>query len=147
MYKGNSVQRKRLQRFSKFLRNLPTEHFDISCVVQSKETDPTKINLKSCGTAACAIGHLVVFNPWRFEYSPGPNFTEFNQFIIKDKVTHNDDWGELVKDYFGIHDKYIFHQNGYETKNGWPMSAVDITPQMVADKIDHLLSSKDDDEE
>ncbi len=141
-YKGNATQRKRLKRFSAYLRKLKPEYFNLDTLCSVKGTTTATVNdihVNGCGTAACALGNLPIFNRRRFRFKHYRSDFLDNKtiFDVVDNVTGTDDWCGLAKEYFGFKDSEecssVFLDDGYIEK---------ATPQDVADKIDVLLAVK-----
>ncbi len=130
----DQLQRKRARRFANFLLTVPAKQFDMNTVCETKgqNVDASPI-VGECGTVACAIGHLPVFN--RFTYSWDSRFSDETYFNVEDKETGDEDYDVIAEKYFGFSQdevEWLFNPGGYS-------EYVRVTPKTVAKRILGLL--------
>lgn len=146
-----SVQRKRAWRFVGFLRRLPRKHFNMSHWVVSDTARSAQgcliaiqDEVNSCGTTACALGHLPVFNPKVFAYKA--YYSEiWEQYKITNGIKVRGKRGyqhptDIAEDYFGIPEnicmKIFVNKKTYKGTR-WDR----VTPVMVAAKLEQYLKN------
>lgn len=103
--KMTAVQRKRSYRFAKFLMTkVKEDSFDLDfvCLSSSNNTSDAKIMeelTRGCGTVACAIGHLPLFNKKRFSYEirPGDRYIH-----VRDNVENHNSFSTISENYLGF---------------------------------------------
>lgn len=135
----NQVQRKRAIRFANFLLKVPKEQFDIEYICKSDASTRRPLTglVGKCGTVGCAIGHLPIFNPQRFEYKLWTNGTTSSQYDVKDKVSGSYSLREHAETYLGfseVETSWLFFGGGYNKSN--------VTPKDVGNRILNLLNKK-----
>lgn len=98
------VQRKRFIRYANFLNRLSSKHFNLDVVCSAGENPMLELLDKenSCGTVACAYGHLPIFNPRVFEYYTNGYRGRWGTHNVVTKGKHNFDEFEAATEYFGI---------------------------------------------
>lgn len=134
----NQLQRKRAKRFAAFLINkVRAKQFDIDrvCEIMNGDNeDPLKGLTGACGTVACAIGHLPVYNPKRFRFIGNASY-----FEVLDTETRSKDYINIAVNYFGFTEDeadWLFTPWGYEEYKR-------VTPKTVARRILGLLNKND----
>lgn len=135
----NQVQRKRARRFANFLLKVPKEQFNIDYVCYStKENRRPVTKLGDCGSVACAMGHLPLFNPRRFVYKQWVERPTAVEYDIRDVVTGSINIRNHATEYFGFTEnecRWLFFPDGYGYSSY-------VTPEDVANRILGILDKK-----
>lgn len=124
----NSVERKRLKRFIAFLKKVPESQFNMNVICQVKNIYDTPDF--SCGTAACAIGHLPLFNPRVFSYK----YHSGRCYNVLNKETGEYNYIHVGKEYFGL-----TYSQSEEAFNAYCYPQDKISPSDVAAKLESYL--------
>lgn len=135
-----SVQRKRFIRYANFMNRLPVKHFNLNMIC-SAGLNPIHELLdeeNSCGTTACALGHLPVFNPRVFVFRRNGYLGRWGNYGIGNKKTGCSDSFETAEEYFGITQKQL--RDLFEPKS-YPVSDWN-NPKAVAAKMYKILGVK-----
>lgn len=119
----NQVQRKRARRFAQFLLKVPTEQFDIDYVCYTTKDDrrPIRGLVGKCGSVACAIGHLPIFNPRVFVYKQWVERESSSEYDVRNVLTNTVGIRQHGTEYFGFTDKeayWLFYPEGYNYQGG-----------------------------
>lgn len=132
----NQIERKRVKRFAQFLNDIPAKQFDIQrvCEITNQNSENPRQGLTGgCGTVACAIGHLPVYNPRRFKFH---NVVDQWSFEVEDIETGETDYTTIGSEYFGFtadEAEWLFSPWGYE-------DYVRVTPKTVARRMLKLIN-------
>lgn len=123
------MNKERLEQMVTMLRTVPKERFNIA--------------FWDCGTAACAVGHACL-NPVFQAQGLTIAETGFGDFVphVKDGGGHIRRSWDAVNTFFGINDEtstHLFCGHAYQSATA-DADDVEVTPDMVADRIVELLS-------
>lgn len=142
-----AVQRKRLKRYVAYLRNLKPTHFDMTawCMDRNTKKEKTTEELvcalkEGCGTTACAVGHLPLFNPRVFQFVMENRDSDFKriEYDVKNIQTGRTNTEGFV-DYFGVSEYEVDSVFNPFASSWWhdkAKNALYITPKMVAREIE-----------
>lgn len=98
------IQRKRLIRYANFLNRLPSKHFDLNVICRADKNPIAELKdiENSCGTTACAYGHLPVFNPRVFAFCRNKYGTRWGNLNVVKKGENESLNFKPATEYFGI---------------------------------------------
>lgn len=108
-----NFQKQRLLKLADFLEALPRGKFNLS-IIANKNHDGEEPSVKTCGTAACAIGWTPVVFPRACTYTYSL-FGDENELSVQSKASNKVDFG-FAEEFFGINDdesSYLFHPESY----------------------------------
>lgn len=135
--------RERLRVLSKFLREFNTEEHKFEMNHWGIKEPDTE--LYACGTAACAAGWATTIPEFKAEGLKLVNDDggDYYMIALEDPKTHLKTLSfEALEEFFDITSDVavdIFGGGRYTNNWGGFMSVRDVTPEMVADKIDNYL--------